>query len=399
MAEDNALSTYVKKSNQLAEYFRGDSVRQMFSEVLGPSAPSYITSVLIAAKSSDDLMKCTPQSIGASALRAASLKLSVDPSTGHAYLIPFKDKANLIVGYKGLKQMALRTGQYIDINNDFVWDGEEVYKDRITGRFTITGTPNKDASPIGVFAYIKMKSGFEKFLYMTIEDIHAHAKKYSAGYRSTDPRSIWKVATRDMELKTVLRIMLTKWGYLDPLDAMNLKSSDSEYAEELPEPPAMHSIAPMTVEGAASDLGFPEEKPDTIDGEFSEAEAEPEQEKEELAADDKPKRPYSPDLVKKAIIKMAEEAKASNAPALSNDKRVSLIGEMRTLFAGFDNDVDLAKTVLRFLCSTDDPSALNDCEFIALRRWMAIKASDGGDLKPSGYAVREAEAIVELMNQ
>ena len=66
------------------------------------------------------LLTCTPESIFSAALRAASVKLSCDPSLGHAYLVPFKRngvaQAELIIGYKGLYQIALRSNTYKTVN-------------------------------------------------------------------------------------------------------------------------------------------------------------------------------------------------------------------------------------------------------------------------------------------
>jgi recombination protein RecT len=80
-------------------------------EVLGSNntAAAYISSVIIAVGASEALQQCTPKSIAVSALRAATLGLSVDPALGKAYLVPFKNEATLVVGYKGLIDLATRT--------------------------------------------------------------------------------------------------------------------------------------------------------------------------------------------------------------------------------------------------------------------------------------------------
>lgn len=212
----------------IAKYMRSEPVVERFREVLGQkNAGAYIASALIAVASSDTLKACEPQSIVASALRAASLRLSVDPSSGQAYLVPFKGKATLIVGYKGLHDMAVRTGKYRYINVTEIYEGETVGQDRISGFHHIEGGRQGDTVR-GWLAAFQMFDGYSKTMYMPVEEIHAHAQKYSKSYDS--PTSAWKTDTAKMERKTVLRLLLRQWGFLDPVDAGVLQ--DMEAAEQ-----------------------------------------------------------------------------------------------------------------------------------------------------------------------
>lgn len=212
----------------IKEYMRQDSIVQSFRDVLGENnANAYITSVLIAVANSDALQNCEPASILTSAMRAATMRLSVDPGTGEAYLVPFKGKCTLIVGYKGIRQMALRTGQYRYLNVSPIYEGEEITEDRMTGMHSLSGG-KKSKTVIGWLLYFELISGFRKSFYMTIEDIHDHARKYSKAYTRDD--SPWKTERSKMERKTVLRLGLSLWGYFDPHDAMMLKK-----VEETPE--------------------------------------------------------------------------------------------------------------------------------------------------------------------
>jgi len=61
---------------------------------------------------------------------------------------------------------------------------------------------------------------------MTVEEIHEHAAKYSKSYNNE--KSGWKTDTAAMERKTVLRLLLRKWGYLDPADIAMLEEIESE---------------------------------------------------------------------------------------------------------------------------------------------------------------------------
>src|SRR5258708_36655676 len=73
----------------LANYIRTPETLARFTDLLGANSRAYIQSVIIAAGSTDDLMKCTPQSVVRSALRAASLGLSCDQSLKQAWWVQY----------------------------------------------------------------------------------------------------------------------------------------------------------------------------------------------------------------------------------------------------------------------------------------------------------------------
>lgn len=132
-----------------------------------------------------------------------------------------------MVGYKGLRDMALRTNKYRYIHADKIYKGEGVDIDRITGSAQIIGA--KESSEIvGWVASFEMTNGFRKSVYMTREEIHEHAKKYSKGYERQG--GVWKQNPAMMEKKTVLRQLLSHWGVLDSRDALFLSQVDA--AEE-----------------------------------------------------------------------------------------------------------------------------------------------------------------------
>ena len=218
---------------------RSDEVIQRFAEVLGTerSARKYIGSVLLAVGQSDKLQECTPQSIMISGMRAATLKLTVDPSLGHAYMVPFKNKgvptATFIVGYKGLQQLALRTGKYRFINVATVYDGQAVEEDQLRGIHKIVGLPKYDKEkwiPIGYMLYFELRDGFSKTFYMTVEEIEEHAKKYSKTFDKFKKvwwsDSLWKTDFENMAKKTVIRLGLSRYGYFDADDYLAMNESD-----------------------------------------------------------------------------------------------------------------------------------------------------------------------------
>jgi len=231
---------------KVGNYLTSEVVRSRFAEVIGNgNAGAYISSVLLAVTDSADLQKCTPQSIYTSALRAATLRLSVDPGLGQAYLVPFKKKdiqiAILIVGYKGLHDMAVRTNQYKYINVAPIYEGETVIEDRLSGLHEIySGNPDALENRvngyktkyshsdviIGWIGSFQMWNGYKKTMYMTVKEIHDHAKKYSKSYNNES--GVWKKDPQKMERKTTLRLLLRRWGYLDPTDSAVLEEIETQ---------------------------------------------------------------------------------------------------------------------------------------------------------------------------
>jgi recombination protein RecT len=227
-APTNALA--VSSSDKLKAIMRAPETLSRFAEILGQhNAPAYVTSVLLAVANNEQLQKCSPASIITSAMRAATLRLSCDPSTKQAHLVPFKDKATLVVGHKGYYDMANRTGKYRYLNDFRVYEGQEVVEDQLRGTVEIIGS-RTSGTVIGYGFYFEMLNGLRKVLYMTVEEIREHGAKYSKTYNY--PSSLWKVNFDAMARKTVTRLCLSRYGYLDPTDAMTLSSVDESEIDD-----------------------------------------------------------------------------------------------------------------------------------------------------------------------
>jgi recombination protein RecT len=113
---DNALVVLERQMAPLAP---------RFAEVLGRTMPveRLIRTIMISVERLPKLLDCDRQSLFNAAMSAACLGLEVDGVTGQAFLIPFKGKAQLVIGYKGINTMAARSG--IMITGAVVRDGDE----------------------------------------------------------------------------------------------------------------------------------------------------------------------------------------------------------------------------------------------------------------------------------
>lgn len=214
-----AVEEYETKKTGLEKiklYAEMAEVQKRFVNLLGDrDGRAYVESVVIAVANNDNLQKCSPKSIMISAMRAASLKLSVDPIMKQAHLVPMGKEATLIVDYHGLVQLSVNTGYYATPPNVFeVYEGETVKMERFSGKIEIDEASRVSDKVIGWCGYFKANNGTERWLYMTNDECDAHGKKYSRSY--DNPKSPWQTEREKMRRKTVLRLLVSKWGNFSP---------------------------------------------------------------------------------------------------------------------------------------------------------------------------------------
>lgn len=225
----------------IAQYIRQDAVSKRLNDLLGKRAPQFMTSLVAAANANKQLNACKPESVVSAALIATSMDLPINQNLGFAYLIPYKNKDGEVcqfqMGYKGFIQLAQRSGFYKTINASEVKEGEIVKFDRLSGEIEFDWIENQvereKAKTSGFVAYFKLLNGFEKSLYMTAEELEAHAKKYSKNYAKYGT-GLWKDSFDDMAKKTVLKLLLSKFGPLNTQLEKAIKEDqtvDGEYED------------------------------------------------------------------------------------------------------------------------------------------------------------------------
>lgn len=199
-------------------YLDSDVVKQRFQEVLKDKANSFIASITSLVSSSQNFEGVDANTIIQSAMIAATLDLPINPNLGFAYIVPYTGKAQFQMGWKGFVQLALRTGQYRLLNAIEVYDGELVSRNKITGEILLDQTKKSSDKIIGYVSFFRLINGFEKTLFMTTEEMEKHAKRYSQTYKSTKDyvvkSSKWTTDFDAMALKTVLKLILSKYGIL-----------------------------------------------------------------------------------------------------------------------------------------------------------------------------------------
>lgn len=193
---------------------KSEAYQNLINNTLGDKevARRFVADISSVVSNNFQLASCDAGSILAAGLTAQTLKLPLAQTLGYAYIVPYQEKAQLQIGYKGYVQLAMRTGQYQRIGTREVHEGEYKGQDKFGDdlfEFDHTHDGNKI---VGYYAYFVLNNGFEKSLYWTKENVEKHARKYSRSYASTKQTNLWRDSFDEMALKTVLKQLLSKWG-------------------------------------------------------------------------------------------------------------------------------------------------------------------------------------------
>lgn len=200
----------------------GEKMRGRFDELLGKRAPQFISSVVSLVNADTNMQAAfyqSPMSVIQAALKAATFDLPIDQNLGYAYIVPFKNNgvatATFIIGWKGMHQLALRTGAYKTINVVDVRKGELKSYNRLTEEVEIEfeedDAKRETLEVVGYVGYYRLVNGAEKTIYMTVKQIENHEKKFRKGdYMGKGWRDDWDAMAR----KTVYRKLIGKWGVM-----------------------------------------------------------------------------------------------------------------------------------------------------------------------------------------
>lgn len=209
----------LKRFNAMLENTR---TQEYLSSVLGEKKQTFVGNMVALVANSKMLMDCDPSTVMFSCLKSAALDLSLDPVLGLSYVIPFRDNKNNTtvatwqLGSKGYVQLALRSAQFRKLNVRDVREGEIVDEDFVSGemRFKRLQKDRESAPIVGYVAYMQLVNGFEKQLYMSVEELESHAKRFSQTYRrGYGPWADQYMKSQMME-KTVLKRLLSKYAPL-----------------------------------------------------------------------------------------------------------------------------------------------------------------------------------------
>ncbi len=214
------MNEITKKQLPFSVAIKTDAYKQMINGTLTDKkvAEKFVADITSVVANNYALKTCDAGSIIAGGLMANSLKLSLSSSLGYCALVPYKtktgDKAQFQLMYKGLIQLAERTGQYKRLGVRPVHEGEYIGQDEFGDDEFKFSHEFDDKPVVGYFAYFELLNGFKKTLYWTTKQCMEHAKRYSKAFTNSTTTSLWKSDFDTMAQKTVLKQLLSKYGVM-----------------------------------------------------------------------------------------------------------------------------------------------------------------------------------------
>ena len=235
-------------SNQqtgITDFLSKPNIRANVMQAIGKERTArFISSVISAVQATPALKECTNNSILSAALQGEALNLAPSPQLGQFYMVPYKKKdkngnvvsieATFQLGAKGYKQLAMRSGQYYDLDVMSIKEGEYIGRNQETGKhmFCFIGDDDEreELPTIGYMAYFELLNGFKKQIYWSKKKMLNHADTYSQAFNKEDyerliagkipKKELWKYSSfwyknfDEMAEKTMIRQIISKWGIM-----------------------------------------------------------------------------------------------------------------------------------------------------------------------------------------
>jgi recombination protein RecT len=215
----------------LMGYIQSAETQRRLKEMLDKRAGAFANSIINVVKGSKQLMdiaKVNPASIMSSAMVAASVNLPIDAALGFAAIVPYSGKnpaAQFQLMYKGLIQLAIRSGQYERIHDTEVYKDEIESYNPITGEIRFTDPPTwkmrAEGDPrnvAGFYTFFRLKTGFEASKYISFDEAMAHGRRFSKSFQAdlhyAKASSLWSTDPISMGRKTCIKMLIGKYGIL-----------------------------------------------------------------------------------------------------------------------------------------------------------------------------------------
>lgn len=219
-----------------------DGMKNLINKTLGDEkkAQRFVASICSAVATNQQLQECEPQSVISGALLGEALNLSPSPQLGQYYLVPYKNgktgktDAQFQMGWHGYYQLAIRSGQYKDLDVIEIKEGEYKGRDKLTGKQTFEFIEDESErmskETIGYLGYFELINGYRKQIYMSKQEMEKHADTYSKAFSLAEyeklkkglipEKDMWKYSSywyKDfdgMAFKTILRRLISKYGVM-----------------------------------------------------------------------------------------------------------------------------------------------------------------------------------------
>lgn len=228
LTNSKVAASPVKSASPLTVAIGSDTVKKRFEEMLGKRSSAFLSSVLTVVNSNNLLVNASPKSVLAAAATAASLDLSVSPTLGQCYIVPYKGQAAFQIGYRGLIDLAQRSGKMKSIVMTPVYEGEIRNWNRFTENYEY-GERISD-NVVGYFARFETITGFAKAAYWTVDEVKKHAITFNPMCKAKKQLvGVWVEHFDAMACKTVLASIMRTYAPKS-LDMQNALDADNKVA-------------------------------------------------------------------------------------------------------------------------------------------------------------------------
>lgn len=200
--ENRAAAKETRSIKDWVNVYKGE-VAKALPKVLTPER--FTRMVTTAITITPKLQDCTPESFIGSMLEAAQLGLEPNTPLGQAYLIPYGNKCQFQIGYKGMMDLAYRSGEIKNIEAHVVYENDEFeFEYGLNSNLKHVPTLEEKGKAIWVYAIYRLNNGGYGFEVMSYNECLQHGKKYSKTYNNGP----WKTNPEEMAKKTMIKKVL-----------------------------------------------------------------------------------------------------------------------------------------------------------------------------------------------
>ena len=202
----NEIAKNEQRPTKMSEVLATNSIKELTQSLsLTPEQINRAKSTAFELSTNENLKNCDPYSLVKFCFETARYNFS---RTDCIYPVPYNNKVQAQMGYKGFRELCLRSNAYRDINCSEVLECDRIYRDRETGKILVDFEEDvakvNGANVIGYYAYaIDNNGNLTNSLYWSKEKCAEHGKRFSKSYNSTT--SIWKAQFEKMAKKTVIK--------------------------------------------------------------------------------------------------------------------------------------------------------------------------------------------------
>lgn len=231
MSEQSGL--VIKNSDDLRDLLVADAAK------IFAALPSHITQermIGLACRAlilEPKLKKCTPVSLLDSVAQASNLGIELDGVLGRGFLIPYGDECQLVLGYKGMLDLARRHADVKDITAKVVYSGDDFEYEFGDSPF-IRHKPSEDEDRhiqdiTHIYVNCNLTNGGKQMDVWTTARVNDHRDRYANAKALRKETSPWKTAWDKMGKKTVLRSMISS-GEIPSSAEVQTMATYEEYA-------------------------------------------------------------------------------------------------------------------------------------------------------------------------